>query len=181
MDTTTAISIAEIIGPTVSIATAGAIISISALYTPLLSSSARSQESSKPNPASTLPAIRFIFSRGSHFFPQAAVFAAANLGFLAYHSPAGQVVKVLATEITRRNGLILAAALSMAIGPITGIMLPICNNPLREMAELERQGREKEIDEAELKKMVKRFEWLNYLRGVPILVGGMLGLAVIAG
>ena len=68
----------------------------------------------------------------------------------------------------------------MAIGPITGVMLPICNNPLREMAELERQGREKEIDEEELEKMVKRFEWLNYLRGVPILVGGMLGLAVVA-
>ena len=91
------------------------------------------------------------------------------------------MVRVLGIEIARRNGLILAAALSMAIGPITGIMLPICNNPLREMAELERQGREKEIDEKELKKMVKRFEWLNYLRSVPILVGGMLGLAVVAG
>lgn len=90
------------------------------------------------------------------------------------------MVRVLGIEIARRNGLILAAALSMAIGPITGVMLPICNNPLREMAELERQGREKEISEEELKKMVKRFEWLNYLRGVPILVGGMLGLAVVA-
>lgn len=91
------------------------------------------------------------------------------------------MVRVLGAEFSRRNGFVLAAALSVAIGPITGVMLPICNNPLREMAELERQGREKEINEEELEKMVKRFEWLNYLRGVPILVGGMLGLAVVAG
>jgi hypothetical protein len=59
--------------------------------------------------------------------------------------------------------------------------LPVCNNPLREMAELERQGRGKEVDEGELKKMVKRFEWLNYVRGGVILAGGILGLAVVVG
>jgi hypothetical protein len=179
MDTTTALHLAKILGPATSLATAGAILSISALYTPLLSSSARSQSNSKPSPSSTLPAIRFIFSRGSHFFPQAAVFAAANFGILAYHCTGS--VDMLGWEVSRRTGFIAAAILSIAIGPITGLMLPVCNNPLREMAELERQGRGKEVDEGELKKMVKRFEWLNYVRGGVILAGGILGLAVVVG
>jgi hypothetical protein len=32
-----------------------------------------------------------------------------------------------------------------------------------------------------LKKMVKRFEWLNYVRSGVILAGGILGLAVVVG
>ena len=75
----------------------------------------------------------------------------------------------------------VAGVLSMAIGPITGIMLPVCNNPLREMAELERQGRGKEVDAGELKEMVQRFEVLNYVRGGVIFLGGVLGLAVVVG
>jgi hypothetical protein len=180
MDTATALHLAKIIGPATSLATAGAILSISALYTPLLSSSARSQSTSKPSPSSTLPAIRFIFSRGSHFFPQAAAFAAANFGTLAYHY-SNDVVNVLGWEMGRKTGYIVAAALSIAIGPITWVMLPVCNNPLREMAELERVGRGSEVDEGELKKMVKRFELLNYVRGGVILMGGVLGLAVVVG
>lgn len=82
-------------------------------------------------------------------------------------------------EIGSRAGFIAAGVLSMAIGPITQIMLPICNNPLREMAELERQGRGSEISEDNLKEMVQKLEWLNYVRGAVILAGGMLGLAVI--
>jgi len=140
MDTTTALNLAKILGPATSLATAGAILSISFLYTPLLSSSARSQSTSKPSPSSTLPAIRFIFSRGSHFFPQAAVFAAANYGYLAYHCGEG-VVRIAGWEVQRKTGLVMAGALSMAIGPITGIMLPVCNNALREMGALEAKGR----------------------------------------
>lgn len=83
--------------------------------------------------------------------------------------------------MSRKMGFILAAVLSIAIGPITGLMLPVCNNPLREMAELERVGRGKEVDEEELKEMVQRFEVLNYVRGGVILAGGVLGLGVVVG
>lgn len=58
-------------------------------------------------------------------------------------------------------------------------MLPVCNNALREMGELEAKGRGGEIDEARLKGLVKRFELLNYVRGLVILAGGVLGLAVV--
>ncbi|KAI4764276.1 hypothetical protein E4T52_03568 [Aureobasidium sp. EXF-3400] len=180
MDTTTALTTAKILGPVTSLVTAGAILSISFLYTPLLSSSARSQSTSTPSSSSTLPAIRFIFSRGSHFFPQAATFAAANFGYLAYHC-AGGVVWVAGWEVSRRYGLITAGLLSAAIGPVTGVMLPICNNALREMGELEAKGKGTEIDEVRLKRLVKRFELLNYLRGLVILAGGVLGLAVVVG
>lgn len=73
----------------------------------------------------------------------------------------------------------MAGALSMAIGPITGIMLPVCNNALREMGALEAKGRGEEVDEGRLKELVKRFELLNYVRGAVMLAGGILGLAVV--
>ncbi|KEQ72931.1 hypothetical protein M436DRAFT_47218 [Aureobasidium namibiae CBS 147.97] len=179
MDTTTTLTVVRILGPATSLATAGAILSISFLYTPLLSSSARSQSSSKPAPSSTLPAIRFIFSRGSHFFPQAAVFAATNFGYLAYHCDGG-IVRIVGLELQKRTGLVMAGMLSMAIGPITGVMLPVCNNALREMGALEAKGRGEEVDELRLKELVKRFEVLNYVRGAVMLAGGVLGLAVVA-
>ncbi|KAH0244162.1 hypothetical protein KCV00_g6026, partial [Aureobasidium melanogenum] len=73
--------------------------------------------------------------------------------------------------MSSRTGFIAAGVLNMAIGPITQIMLPICNNTLREMGEKERQGRGNEIREDELKDMVQKFEWLNYVRGAVILAG----------
>ena len=90
-------------------------------------------------------------------------------------------MKVAGWELSRRNGFISAGLLSAAIGPVTGIMLPVCNNALREMGELEAKGKGGEVDEARLKELVKRFELLNYVRGLVILAGGVLGLAVVVG
>ena len=91
------------------------------------------------------------------------------------------MVRIAGWEVGRKTGLMMAGALSMAIGPITGVMLPVCNNALREMGALEAKGRGEEIDEGELKKLVKRFEVLNFARGVVMLAGGILGLAVVVG
>lgn len=51
------------------------------------------------------------------------------------------MVRIAGWEVQRKTGLVMAGALSMAIGPITGIMLPVCNNALREMGALEAKGR----------------------------------------
>ena len=110
------------------------------------------------------------------------MFAAANFGYLAWYAgDAGDLVKIVGWEVSRRAGFILAGVLSVAIGPITGIMLPVCNNELRVMGEFEAKGRGKEIDEVRLKELVKRFEWLNFVRGMVILLGGMVGLGVVVG
>lgn len=90
-------------------------------------------------------------------------------------------MRIAGWEISRRHGFIAAGVLSVAIGPVTGIMLPVCNNALREMGELEAKGKGGEVDEVRLKELVKRFEWLNYLRGAVILAGGVFGLAVVVG
>lgn len=88
-------------------------------------------------------------------------------------------MKIAGWEINRKTGLVLAGVLSVAIGPITGVMLPVCNNGLREMGALEAKGKGEEVDKGRLKELVQRFEWLNYVRGGVMLAGGMLGLACV--
>lgn len=88
-------------------------------------------------------------------------------------------MRIAGWEVSRKTGLVMAGVLSVAIGPITGVMLPVCNNALRETGALEAKGRGEEVDEWRLKEMVKRFEWLNYVRGGVMLAGGILGLACV--
>lgn len=90
-------------------------------------------------------------------------------------------MKIAGWGINRKTGLVMAGVLSMAIGPITGVMLPACNNGLREMGALEAKGKGDEVDEGRLKELVQRFEWLNYARGGVMLAGGILGLSCVVG
>ncbi|TKX26423.1 hypothetical protein C1H76_1385 [Elsinoe australis] len=172
---------AQITGTASSLVAAGAILSISALINPVLDTSARSVSAEKPSPTTTLPAIRFLFSRGSHIFPQAATVAGACFGYLAYNnSGRSGLVKPLqalvGVSLSKGAGYTLAAALSTAIMPLTFVMLPLANNSLREMAELKEKGKASEIDRDELKLYLSRFGALNYLRGYAILAGGVMGL-----
>jgi hypothetical protein len=76
-------------------------------------------------PASrSLPSIRWLFSRGSHIFPQAAFLSGAGFSYLAYKSlPAAsatitQLVKIAANG-SRVNGFLAAGLLCISIGPVT--------------------------------------------------------------
>jgi hypothetical protein len=97
----------------------GGIASLSLFDVPLL----------KSQPASrSLPSIRWLFSRGSHIFPQAAFSSAAGFAYLAYTAlPSGNhTVSIVIYHLTKgKPALYLAAAaLSIAIGPTTGFMIP---------------------------------------------------------
>ncbi|KAL6710153.1 hypothetical protein ACN47E_009944 [Coniothyrium glycines] len=97
----------------------GGIASFSLFNVPLL----------KSQPASrSLPSIRWLFSRGSHIFPQAAIMAGSGFAYLAYDAlPPGTILMSnLLHHVTRgKPALYLAAAfLSIAIAPTTSFMIP---------------------------------------------------------
>ncbi|TGO48657.1 hypothetical protein BOTNAR_0465g00050 [Botryotinia narcissicola] len=84
----------------------------------------------RSQPASrALPSIRWLFSRGSHLFPEAAALSSAGFIYLAYESLAPgqsalQLLKVVSNSRTI-NGYLAAAVLSISIGPFTSfVMLP---------------------------------------------------------
>ncbi|KAF4999910.1 hypothetical protein FGRMN_2148 [Fusarium graminum] len=78
-------------------------------------------------PASrSLPAIRWLFSRGSHVFPSASLIT--TIGFIysaSANSPqsAGPLYS-LSTNSLPVNGFLAAAALTFSIGPFTQLMIP---------------------------------------------------------
>ena len=84
----------------------------------------------KSQPASrSLPMTRWLFSRGSHIFPTAALLTASGFSYLSYTSlPASATSSLsnLLQHVTKgKPSLFLAAAaLSFAIGPFTSVMIP---------------------------------------------------------
>lgn len=81
----------------------------------------------RAQPASrSLPSIRWLFSRGSHIFPQAALISSAGFAYLAYTaSPAIAGKAVL--QVLRHGkvpGYIAAALLTFGIAPFTSLMIP---------------------------------------------------------
>ncbi|RYP13037.1 hypothetical protein DL767_010910 [Monosporascus sp. MG133] len=92
-------------------------------------------------PASrSLPSTRWLFSRGSHIFPQAASLAGAGFLYLAYAvlppataTAGGDLLSLrhVRTNGAAVNGYLAAAALSVAIAPFTVcVMLPATNSAL---------------------------------------------------
>jgi hypothetical protein len=81
-------------------------------------------------PASrSLPSTRWLFSRGSHVFPTAAVLSGGGFLSLAYASiPSGVgLLEVLRTSSDARFkilGYIAASLLSISIAPVTSFMIP---------------------------------------------------------
>lgn len=76
-------------------------------------------------PASrSAPQLRWLFSRGSHIFPQAAELSTLGFAFLSYNAlPAAsksltQLLKVTANS-PKVNGYLAAAACAIAIAPFT--------------------------------------------------------------
>ncbi|KAL5317174.1 hypothetical protein ACEPPN_014269 [Leptodophora sp. 'Broadleaf-Isolate-01'] len=101
-----------------SLLSSGSILTLTLFSIPLL----------KSQPASrSLPQTRWLFSRGSHIFPQAAILSSAGFFYLAFSSLApGQT----ATQIFRFasnsgtvNGYLAAAVLSTSIGPFTQLVM----------------------------------------------------------
>ncbi|KAM0344940.1 hypothetical protein ACHAPU_007074 [Fusarium lateritium] len=78
-------------------------------------------------PASrSLPAIRWLFSRGSHVFPSASLIS--TIGFIysasAKNPQSFGSLYSLGTNSPQVNGFLAAAALTISIGPFTQLMIP---------------------------------------------------------
>ncbi|KAL4732167.1 hypothetical protein ACLX1H_001175 [Fusarium chlamydosporum] len=77
-------------------------------------------------PASrSLPAIRWLFSRGSHVFPSASLLS--TIGFIYSASVSNESLSplyALSDNTSKANTFLLAAALSFGIAPFTQLMIP---------------------------------------------------------
>ena len=120
------IVVAKVVGVSLSLLGAGGIFATSLFDIPEL----------QAQPASrSLPSIRWLFSRGSHIFPQAALIASVSFATLAYH--ACQALPAATSSASTLHSLIdttagwavlgymLASVLSLSIAPFTTlVMLP---------------------------------------------------------
>lgn len=105
----------------ISLLAAGGIATLSLFDVPIL----RAQPASR-----SLPSVRWLFSRGSHIFPTAAIISAAGFSVLAYRSLPGSLVSLTVLQLlrdTRVRGYLAAAALNIAIAPWTSLVM-IPNN-----------------------------------------------------
>lgn len=115
----------KILIQTISISTAlvasGGIATLSLFDVPILQSQSAQH---------SLPSIRWLFSRGSHIFPQAALLSSAGFAYLAYAvQPVAQRGLLSLLKVGNNpsivNGYLFAAALAMSIGPFTSfVMIP---------------------------------------------------------
>jgi len=114
------VTAAQTIGISTAFVAAGGIAAFSIFDTPVL----QSQPASR-----SLPAIRWLFSRGSHIFPQAAFLSSACFVYLATNAlvPGTPVLTQLLTlggKSTIVHGYLAASVLTFSIGPVTGFMIP---------------------------------------------------------
>lgn len=119
--TFTVVRAAQVIGVSTAFLAAGGIATLSLFDVPLL----RSQPSNR-----SLPMIRWLFSRGSHIFPQAAVVSSTSFAYLAYNAlPSGQRTLPALLRSMGNGGkagcYMTAAILTFGIAPFTMIaMIP---------------------------------------------------------
>jgi hypothetical protein len=113
------ITAAQVLSISVALVSAGGIAALSAFDIPEL----RSQPASR-----SLPVTRWLFSRGSHIFPQAAFISSAGFAYLATDAiPSGQLSRILehAAKGGKVSGYLAAAALTFGIAPFTAfVMIP---------------------------------------------------------
>lgn len=111
----------------ISLLAAGGIATLSLFDVPIL----RAQPASR-----SLPSVRWLFSRGSHIFPTAAIMSAAGFSVLAYRSLPGSLASRTVLQLlrdTRVRGYLAAAALNIAIAPWTSLAMIPNNFELIEM------------------------------------------------
>ncbi|KAK1074916.1 hypothetical protein LTR12_002375 [Friedmanniomyces endolithicus] len=114
--TTTA---AQLFSISIALLASGGIASLSLFNVPLL----QSQPASR-----SLPQTRWLFSRGSHTFPQAAFLSSVGFSYLAWTSaPSGSFEDFigLVAKGGRVSGYVAAAVLTLSIAPVTMVgMIP---------------------------------------------------------
>lgn len=109
MSPVTAIDVAEFLGPSIALITAGGILSYSVLIAPLVRRAAASADAGSTVLALAL--LRMTFKIGAKIFPQLATLSAAFFGYLA--------VADAQASSGRRTGFALAAGGALSIIPFS--------------------------------------------------------------
>lgn len=143
--------IVQVASITTAIAAAGGIATLSLFDIPLLLSQPASR---------SLPLIRWLFSRGSHIFPSAALVSCSGFAYLAYTAlpPATRTLSTLLRSATRGDAAsyyIAAAALSISIAPWTQLVMVPTNFALIEKNEQKGGKRSKATPDEATKRSVE--------------------------
>ncbi|KAK3115526.1 hypothetical protein LTR53_005021 [Teratosphaeriaceae sp. CCFEE 6253] len=110
-------TVAQLLSISVALVASGGIATLSLFDVPQL----QSQPASR-----SLPMTRWLFSRGSHIFPQAAIISSAGFVYLAYTAvPSGQLADFVGrvTKGGKVSGYLAAATLTFAIAPVTALLM----------------------------------------------------------
>lgn len=126
-----ATQIIQVTSISTALAAAGGIATLSLFDVPLLLSQPASR---------SLPLTRWLFSRGSHIFPSAAILSSGGFAWLAYNAlpPATRTLSTLLRSATRGGPVsyyIAAAVLSFSIAPWTSLVMIPTNFALIEKNE----------------------------------------------
>lgn len=128
----------------------------------------------------SLPQIRWLFSRGSHIFPQFAIASASAFVYLAVKSVPSSSSWTsflnLTLNSTKVNGYLAAAALTMGIAPYTMFVMLPTNMQLIKMNEKGSEKAAKEDGDAKVDALLNKFGWLNISRASLTGAGGLVGL-----
>lgn len=121
----------QLVSVSVSLLASGGIATLSLFDVPEL----RAQPASR-----SLPSVRWLFSRGSHIFPQAALVSSAGFLYLAYASlsPGANTLEKISHHVSSDKkvmGYLAAAALTFGIGPFTILFMKSTNFKLIEKNE----------------------------------------------
>ncbi|KAJ9653173.1 hypothetical protein H2198_007635 [Neophaeococcomyces mojaviensis] len=109
-------AVAQIFSISTSLIASGGIACLSVFDIPELQSQPASQ---------SLPSIRWLFSRGSHIFPQAAALSSAGFTYLAYNAlPTGSRPVIQLLQHGKVPGYLAAAILAISVAPVTRLMIP---------------------------------------------------------
>jgi hypothetical protein len=155
MSSSTSTQAVQILSISTAFLASGGIASLSLFSIPML----QSQPASR-----SLPLTRWLFSRGSHVFPTAALLSSTGFGYLAYAGlPSGRrtLAGLIKHALHGSVGVyVAAAALTLSIAPFTHFMLPV-NFSLIKMNDALGGARSAKVAQVQSRKPRMAGEWLD--------------------
>ncbi|MCJ1309006.1 hypothetical protein MMC25_002661 [Agyrium rufum] len=154
----TAIQVLKALGLTSSLLLAGANISSSYLTIPILYT--------RPASVST-PIFREFYYRGAFSLVPIGIFSATCSALVAFLDP------------VQRQSWMIAAAVTISQTPFTLIFMMGTNDRLNEIAEMSEGVRAEKVQGDEVVRLLRKWAWMNFGRGLLALAGGLAGLAAV--
>lgn len=164
--TTTLRSTASLVGITSTLLLSGFNISTSHLFVPLMY---------RLDKQTSARMFDRLYHDGIKVVVPLAAVGITSFGYLAYTSPSPSPVGVLGTGLSKRPAFALAAALVVATLAWTRLVVMPVNERLISIAR--EVGAKDKVSAGDVEALLRRWWWMNYVRGAGALAAGVLALA----